>query len=208
MPNLHVFNAKPIDKTSKNEKGDLADNVNDPSNKRKSRKEDKGDHIQLVDSNEDISGDILDKEKNSKRDASAVNKYGNLSDHGDTEMKKDSKRKMKKTTDKQTIEEVQKNDSSKTTKERKNKRSNEDPSELDVIDDAETSFQDLFNVKLKTNPKDYKETIVTEVAHQNKSSVGAFAGSSAKKKKSSHRITSTSHEVEVGLGGPSTWGDE
>ncbi|KAK0604061.1 hypothetical protein LWI29_011681 [Acer saccharum] len=83
LPNLHVFNAKPISKNSKNEKGDIVD--------------------------EDKQGE-LSNEKNSKHHVTSLNKDGHLNDSRDIDMEKELKRKRKKTKDKLLMEEIQVND--------------------------------------------------------------------------------------------------
>ncbi|TXG73561.1 hypothetical protein EZV62_002140 [Acer yangbiense] len=185
LPNLHVFNAKPISKNSKNEKGDIVD--------------------------EDKQGE-LSNEKNSKHHVTSLNKDGYLNDSRDIDMEKELKRKRKKTKDKLLMEEVQLNDNNKRAEKKQKKRSKEDQSELDVIDDTETSFQELFSSKSAENPRIYDKSKAVEGARQNMNLVGTLVTSSAKKKKSkNHGMTSTlqlSQEVEVGMGGSSTWGDE
>ncbi|KAL5763707.1 hypothetical protein ACOSP7_016063 [Xanthoceras sorbifolium] len=269
LPNLHVFNAKPINKNSKNEKGSIDDKVDDSShntaNNLKAHKEEKGDHIWLIDSKQQVMrqnedgnpGDLvmetelkqqrkklnekrskeesrhsiddsavkkklnnkskekqheLDNEKNSKRHMTDLNKDGHLNDSRDVDMEKELKRKRKKTDDKLLMEEVQVHYYNKSAEKKQKKRSKEDQSELDVIDDAETSFQEFFSVNSSENQRIYGESKVVEGAHQNMNLVGAVLTSSAKKKKSqNHSMTSAlqlSQEVEVGLGGSSTWGDE
>ncbi|KAJ9188641.1 hypothetical protein P3X46_000017 [Hevea brasiliensis] len=144
-------------------------------------------------------------ERKLKRNTSEEQDNGN---HIDME---DLKLKRRKTNEKFLKKDVQGDDKSTVEKKPKIKTSREEQGELDVIDNGETSFADLFAVNVAESPKLGDEKKMVDKA-EDISFMRGLAASSAKKKKTKNRgmgaAVQLSAAVEVGMGGPSTWGDE
>lgn len=85
-------------------------------------------------------------------------------------------------------------------------------SELNIIDDPEASFLELFAADTVENPKydDEKKKFDKTIQHMNL--VGGLVTFSVKEKKAKGHgrgpTMDLSPTVEVGMGGPSTWGDD
>ncbi|XP_020238169.1 uncharacterized protein LOC109817350 [Cajanus cajan] len=92
----------------------------------------------------------------------------------------------------------------------KKKRKNEEQSELDVIDDGEASFAELFKINdAETLNRDDEIKAQVKVAKDVKlvgSTVGSFA--EGKNAKMQNMESLSSSVAEIGMGGPSTWGDD
>ena len=241
---MHVFNAKPIDKYTKNEKGDKAgknssitaqaENVGDHERAKhlkdpvmdqrrddnfdttsafdkKSRKKNRGtnEHAseKTVPHDDEMRNQL--KKKSSKHYLPGESTSGNL--ENDTVSEKQSKQKSIGKNDKVQKREgpLQEEDAdirNKPTKKSKVKRG-----ELDVIDDGEASFVELFNVGNTEGPK-YDAEKVNDSTGQDMKSASSVITFTSKKKKAKARskgsVLEVPSEVEVGMGGPSTWGDE
>ncbi|KAJ0083841.1 hypothetical protein Patl1_30359 [Pistacia atlantica] len=254
LPNLHVFNARPIDKGTKNDKGDMVDEVDDSKSAAKKHKvhlAEKRDHIKEVNSKGHVTGQnednqlmapsnlgtgkelkckrndtsdkLLKKEvQHSKEDFAVEKKLKKKSKEnqccvkdekgdGHADMEKGSEQERNKTTDKCAKKEVPVNVDSKGVEKKKKKRSKRERGELDVIDDGETSFAELFSADIAENPTfDGEDKMVDETLRLK--SVDGSVATSAKRKKSKNKGMAAALElsqgVEVGLGGPSTWGDD
>lgn len=237
---MHIFNAKPIDKNTKIEKDDAIDKIHDSSNrsdnKRKSHKEKKRDvdgetndklSKKESENNKNDSAakkklkkkakekegqiDAIDEEKYSGGHMTSENKRSHLNDSKDVDMEEDLKRKRKKTAEKLSNKDIPVDDDDKRSEKKQKKRSKEKQGELDVIDDGETSFSELFSANIPENPRFGDDYNMVHKAFQ-VNSVDGLVTSSAKSKKTKIRgkgpTLQSSQEVEVGMGGPSTWGDE
>ncbi|KAK7272241.1 hypothetical protein RJT34_28719 [Clitoria ternatea] len=91
----------------------------------------------------------------------------------------------------------------------KKKQKNEKQNELDVIDDAEASFMDLFKINDAGNLNHDDEMKAHDKVPKDAKSVGSTVTSFAKHKIAKLQNTdSLSSVAEIGMGGPSTWGDE
>lgn len=252
MPNLHVFNAKPINKHAKNEKDDNIDkdsslvadknpqtqteemrdhvsgkNFKDPlkgqgrdgpgspsdfdmKKKLKGKKEGTRNNASEDLSHEDEKKDQLEKKK-SKHHMLGESKIGNLKSDPDSE--KQSKPESGEKNDKPpkrkgpSQEEDDANVKKKLQKKAKVKRG-----ELDVIDDAEVSFVDLFTADGVEDFEKGREKEVKDYASRDKKSAGAIVTFPGKRKKSKAQSTGSildfSPAIEVGMGGASAWGDE
>ncbi|TKY48665.1 phosphatase 1 regulatory subunit SDS22 [Spatholobus suberectus] len=99
---------------------------------------------------------------------------------------------------------------SKFEKKLKKKRKNEEQSELDVIDDAEASFVELFKINDAENLNDDDEMKSQDKVPKDVKLVGSTVTSFAKGKnaKMQNMESLSSPVAEIGMGGPSTWGDE
>ncbi|KAK7853341.1 protein phosphatase 1 regulatory subunit 7 [Quercus suber] len=96
--------------------------------------------------------------------------------------------------------------------EKKLKKTNARQGALDVIDDPEASFMEIFAPDNAENPKyDDKKKIANKAIKDMKTLDGLVSISVKKKKSKRHGVDAAPHispTLEIGLGGPSTWGDE
>ncbi|XP_030956723.1 structural maintenance of chromosomes protein 2 isoform X2 [Quercus lobata] len=96
--------------------------------------------------------------------------------------------------------------------EKKLKKTNARQGALDVIDDPEASFMEIFAPDNAENPKyDDKKKIANKAIKDMKTLDGLVSISVKKKRAKSHGVDPAPHispTLEIGLGGPSTWGDE
>ncbi|KAH1104310.1 hypothetical protein GYH30_037962 [Glycine max] len=195
LSKLQIFNARPVDKDTENKKGRKS------SKKRKrtvdaSKKEDR----------------VVDEENKGHKKDKADRKKESLITNVDPGMENKSTKKKAKKDDKPldkgfALEE----NVSKVEKKLKKQHKNDEQSELDVIDDAEASFAELFKINDAENLN-----LADEMKAQDKApkEVMKLAGdpvtSFAKHKNAKiQNMESLSAPVaEIGMGGPSTWGDE
>jgi hypothetical protein len=217
LPKLQVFNAKPLDKDTKNEKGHMVDDAHDFSLDNEGQNED--DRLEAADERKSSKKrkktvDISEKEVgvNDKENT------GHNKDNGDRKKdkhkgsvdpdteNKSSKKKVRKD-DKPTDKALAHEENVDRTEKKKKNKKNEKQSECDIIDDAETSFVDLFNIddidnlnrggekKLQDQvPKDLKPVSSIQTLPVNVKSAKM------------HNTESLSSPVtEIGMGGPSTW---
>ncbi|ESR37406.1 hypothetical protein CICLE_v10029981mg [Citrus x clementina] len=234
LPNLRIFNARPIDRITKNEKDNIVDKVNDSSNnaddtvkvhmekKRDGTREtnDKPSNKEIQRSKSDSAAGkkLKKKSKEKEGELDAINDAknsggivdGDLSSSRDVDMEKDLKRKRKKTSENLTNKDIQVDDDDNRFKKKQKKQSKEKQGELDIIDNGEAAFAELFSANIAGNPEFDGDNMVNEASKFN--SVDGLVTTSAKEKKSKNRgmglTVQLSQEPEVGLGGPSTWGDE
>ncbi|KAK7402050.1 hypothetical protein VNO78_14009 [Psophocarpus tetragonolobus] len=99
---------------------------------------------------------------------------------------------------------------SKVEKKLKKKHKNKEQRELDVIDDAEASFAELFKINDTENLNHSDEMETRDEVAKDVKLVGSTVTSFVKLKnaKMQNMETISSSVVEIGMGGPSTWGDE
>ncbi|CAN6557282.1 unnamed protein product [Malus baccata var. baccata] len=146
LPNLHVFNARPIDKYIRNEKGAGVDeddsSLNTASNhsdtkkskwKRQGSKDNTSNNVVVVEGDEKRDPG---KKKNRKHQVQNEDDRGNLENTGDFE--KASQQKKQKKSSAHTEDNTRVGKKSEKSKVRKG--------DLDVIDDADTPFLKLFSV--------------------------------------------------------------
>ncbi|KAG4132181.1 hypothetical protein ERO13_D08G017000v2 [Gossypium hirsutum] len=204
LPNLHIFNARPIDKSIKNKEGDI---VNIASYSSDIHMEEKTG--QKRKKNPEFLVSVEKQDVNHDNNATAF----------DTE--KELKRKKKKGNDKLSTEVPIAEDDvvfstsmheDGTTGEEKPKRKKklEKRAELDIIDDAGASFSELFAIDVADPIQDGKRKIVDRASQDTKSS-DSLVTYPVKKKKSKHAVLAElelTSAIEVGMGGASTWGDE
>lgn len=239
LPNLHIFNARPIDRITKNEKDNIVDKVNDSSNNaddtikvhtekkrdgtRETNDKPSNKEIQWSKSDSAAGKKLKKKSKEKEGELDAINdamnsggivpgrnKDGDLNSSRDVDMEKDLKPKRKKTSENLSNKDIQVDDDDNIFKKKQKKQSKEKQGELDIIDNGEAAFAELFSANIAGNPEFDGDNMVNEASKFN--SVDGLVTSSAKKKKSKNRgmglTVQLSQEPEVGLGGPSTWGDE
>ena len=224
---MQIFNAKPTEKCIKN-----SDRVEDSSvnftkkldgpidnvigidvEKKLKRKRQKTDDISSVKETlvceDEKRGDI--RKKNSKHHVVEQSKDGPLDNAEDVHVGKESRHKKQKN-DKPLKKQVPVHEEVDAKVEKKLKKTKVKQGELNVIDDPEASFVELFAADTAENPKnDYEKKIVKKAIQDMKSEDGVVTISVKKKKAKSHGVDPAPHlfpKVEIGLGGPSTWGDE
>ncbi|MED6169195.1 hypothetical protein PIB30_019308 [Stylosanthes scabra] len=223
LPKLRIFNARPVDKDAKNEKGDMDDGGNDfpvdqeGQNLRDSTKNKKRERFHPIGENGDdhaeVDGDLDFERKSSKKKKKTVDDFKKevrvTEEENADHNKKSTKKKLKKD-DKPTDKELAPQEKViGIEKKHKKKQKNEKQSELDVIDDAEASFAELFNTGDTENLNHVDEMKAQEKVPQDMKQVGSASISFTKRKSTKTKnMESLSYPVEIGMGGPSTWGDE
>nr|AMM42778.1 LRR-RLK [Vernicia fordii] len=248
LPSLHIFNARPIDRSAKKGDSGRVDDVSpipasEPEVVKQKKKgsmkgnmlsehemdQSKSSHLDNV-SGINVERDLKEKKKKMKGELSWKEEVP-VYDRDDIMVENKLKRKASQEQDndndldredlkhkrKQTIEKFLKkdvldqgNNKSTAKKKPKSKKSREGQSELDVIDNGETSFADFFAANAVESPKHGGEEKMIDKVGEGINFMGASVAFSAKKKKIKNRVGATvqlSAEVEVGMGGPSTWGD-
>ncbi|XP_068311214.1 uncharacterized protein [Pyrus communis] len=235
LPNLHVFNARPIDKNIKSEKGARADEVNkstlnaadkqetqteepkerdfkhhamgeakggienaSDSDTKKSKRKRKGSKDNVSNNDVVVEGDEKRdsvKKKNRIHHMQNEDDPGNLENAGHFEKALQQKKQKKSPADTEDNAEVGK----------KPEKSKGRKGELDVIDDADTPFLELFSVDAEVASEKKVNDKVRDL--------GGLVTFPSKSKKAKNRPStgSTLHPSpvdEIGTGGPSTWGDD
>ncbi|TYI47227.1 hypothetical protein E1A91_D08G011000v1 [Gossypium mustelinum] len=194
LPNLHIFNARPIDKSIKNKEGDIVNIASYSSDihmeektelKRKKKKGNDKLSTEVPIAEDDVVVETEEKKKKPK----VEQKGRKTNDKFSTSMHEDG-----------------------TTGEEKPKRKKklEKRAELDIIDDAGASFSELFAIDVADPIQDGKRKIVDRASQDTKSS-DSLVTYPVKKKKSKHAVLAElelTSAIEVGMGGASTWGDE
>ena len=146
LPNLHVFNARPVDKYTKNEKGTRVDAVDDSSLyiavKQETQKEEQKANENVSDQEQEEGNSI----KKKKRHHVPNEDFSNLEDATDLE---ESKRK-------------------------KLKKKGKQQSELDIIDDADTPFLELFSDDKMVEAEDGGKNKVNDKASPGHEFVGCL----------------------------------
>nr|XP_027187363.1 probable serine/threonine-protein kinase DDB_G0278509 isoform X2 [Cicer arietinum] len=229
LPTLQVFNAKPIDKDTKTKRGHMVDDVNDFSldhagqDLRDSTNEKKSAKFHPIGQNEGDTFETSDERKSGKKRKKTV-------DVSEKEVKKDNedrkKDKLTETVDpdannKSTKKKLRKDDKpshkalsleenvNRTEKKTKKNQKNEEQSEFDIIDDAETSFVEFFNMKGAENQNHGGEMKLQDLVPKDLKLADSKVTSSVKHKSAKMRNTESlsSPVTEIGMGGPSTWDD-
>lgn len=240
LPNLYVFNARPVDKSTQKGNSERADEFSlIPVDALEGRKEKNKNHTRqkkssksghLDNASDDVekelklkrkntSGELLEKEEvpvYKKDDAMLEKKLMKTSQDqqnnaNDLAMGKDLKRKRKKTNEKLSKKDVgvHGDGSSMFEKKQKSKKSREELGGLEIIDNGETSFADLFAVDATETPKHGSGKKMVNNAVEDINLLGGLARMKRKtKKQGDDAAFHLSPAVEVGMGGPSTWGDE
>ncbi|GLT81982.1 hypothetical protein SLE2022_004010 [Rubroshorea leprosula] len=236
LPNLHIFNARPIHKGNNNEERETVnvssidalddnteaqmegkrdkkqdshpDNVTDPvmdkesKRKRKKRNDEPSAEEVLVREGEDtvvgkkLKGEKLEVELNKQKHRGIEN---------------ESKQKGKRTNNKP-LKEVPIHRDEDGMIDKKRKKSSKERGDVDVIDDRETSFTELFTTDLAEEPKSDSENNFQGRAVQDTQSMTGLVTYPMKKKKNKkhnqHAALELVPTAEIGLGGPSAWDDE
>ncbi|XP_065868924.1 uncharacterized protein [Euphorbia lathyris] len=199
LPDLHIFNAKPIEKGSKRgNSGNVNDYSHIPANKLEVPKEKKKDSESIHEDVPVYERDGIVVEKKLKRKKAQEQDDTNDLDISD-------KQKRKKANDKFLKKDVQvsEDDNGNVQKKPKSKKKREELNELDVIDNGDTSFADFFDVNAV-------ERSEKKMVDKEKNLDSGQVVVSAKKKTKNRGMDSTVQvpaEVKVGMGGPSTWDD-
>lgn len=226
LPNLHIFNASPVDNSAKNKNSGRADDSSlIPTNELGYHSEKKKDHARDVNSSkhamdqrsghldnvsDDVEKDLRHKRKKTRGEVSKIEE-ASTDEKDDAVIEK--KLKRKKSHEKLLKNEdvtIHNDDRTEVEKKLKSKRSRKELSELDIIDSGQVSFADLFSVDAVGNPKHNSESKTADKNGINAPS-GLLTVSAKKKKTKNQGLVSTvplSPAVEVGMGGPSTWADD
>ncbi|KAL2331908.1 hypothetical protein Fmac_019489 [Flemingia macrophylla] len=239
LPRLQIFNARPVDKDSENKKGDAVDGTHDFSVDQSGQNlRDSIARFHPTDQNEDdhleAADDIDSERKSSKKRKKTVdvskNEVGLLKEENKGHIKDKADRKkeslvvtanpdMENTSTKKKVKKdgnpfdkilALEENVSKVEKKLKKKRKNKELSELDVIDDAEASFAELFKIN-GAETLNHDDEMKEEVkVHKDVKLVGSTVASFAKGKnaKMQNMESLSSSVAEIGMGGPSTWDDE
>ncbi|KAI9107645.1 hypothetical protein K1719_021308 [Acacia pycnantha] len=230
LPKLQIFNARPVDKHAKNEDNDRADGGDflAGSEGEKDRNtgtlEKKDVKRHRIDEGEDDHFETLGKKSSKKRmkTADVVSKKDVMILDENMALNKDKKHKNP-VIERKNAGPIDAVDNDKPQEEgvafedaaakvgKKEKRSKKGKqSEIDVIDDAEASFADLFTVNDAEDLGHSGKIEVNEKVPKDVNFVGDTVLSAGKRKSSKKRnVESLSHSIsEIGMGGPSTWGDE
>ncbi|XVF19667.1 hypothetical protein REPUB_Repub11eG0130700 [Reevesia pubescens] len=238
LPNLLIFNARPIDKSIKNEIGEIVDiashnaayEEDTHAEKKMDQKRKKNPKFQVSVEKQDVNLDSatgLDAEKELKRKRKKGNDKLSTEVLGvEEDIIVEKEKKKKKSNGEQENPShlnVEKNITQKgrntndmllkdvsVHEEKSKKKKLEKRAELDIIDDGGTSFTELFTVDVAGVEADGKRNIVNRAGQDTKSAVGLVTYP-VKKKKSKRAVLpelQLSPAVEVGMGGASTWDDE
>ncbi|KAG8484849.1 hypothetical protein CXB51_021353 [Gossypium anomalum] len=225
LPNLHIFNARPIDKSIKNKEGEIVNiashstdiHMEEKTGQKRKKNSEFLVSVEKQDINHDSNATAFDTEKESKR----KKKKGNdkltevpVAEDDVVVEKEEKKKKLKveqkgrKTNDKSS---TSKHEDGTTGEEKpKKEKKLEKRAEQDIIDDAGASFTELFSTDVVDPIHDGKRKIVDR-ANQDTKSSDSLVTYPVKKKKSKHAVLAElelTPAIEVGMGGASTWGDE
>ncbi|KAF5744895.1 leucine-rich repeat and IQ domain-containing protein 1 [Tripterygium wilfordii] len=231
LPNLHVFNAKPINKFINDRKdvnvgrvdsssliaGNEIDNASilnvDEQLKQKKKKAEektfKKEGLVHKETTDHDTEEVLKRKRKKSNDEISANEEVNFENSGvDVEMK--PKKKMKKENlSKKEVRVIEQNNGE--VKNKLRKKLKKVQGELDIIDDGEASFADLFAANSTENTKyGGVEKKVDKVVHNLKDADGLAAYPAKKKKSKSKGIEPKldfTPTVEIGMGGLSTWDD-
>ncbi|KAG4185864.1 hypothetical protein ERO13_A08G006800v2 [Gossypium hirsutum] len=225
LPNLHIFNARPIDKSIKNKEGEIVNialhstdiHMEEKTGRKRKRNPEFLVSVEKQDVNHDSNATAFDTEKESKR----KKKKGNdkLTEvpvaEDDVVVEKEEKKKKPKVERKGgktngKFSTSMHEDGTTGEEKPKKKKKLEKRAELDIIDDAGASFTELFATDVADPIHDGKRKIVDR-ANQDTKSSDSLVTYPVKKKKSKHAVLAElelTPAIEVGMGGASTWGDE
>ncbi|KAK4785916.1 hypothetical protein SAY86_002605 [Trapa natans] len=195
LPNLQVFNAKPVNKSSKNLEHGVK-GVDDFSLEKNVQEVKLIDRIEVKTKPKRPLEDRADKDDDS--DLKKERKWKHHNNPQGALPKKD------KQVPKQVGEPVEK---------KAKRKAKEVNSEIDIIDDAEIAFSDLFESGESDLPARGMERPeeINKLLKKSSSLAGpaTFSSSRKKSKKSSFDLSLLGYStVEVGMGGPSSWEDD
>ncbi|XP_002523848.2 dynein regulatory complex subunit 3 [Ricinus communis] len=237
LPNLHIFNARPLDKgTKKGGSGRIDDFSLIPVNELAVPREKQKNSLRKI--GHDYATDAKTEKDLKKKNKKVEDKLSEKEDvpvyeGGEVMVEKklkrklsleqddsndlgieDGKQKRKKANEEFSKKDVQvdKDDYDAVKRKSKSKKSKEEQDELDVIDDGDTPFADLFAVNTADSLKVSGEKKMLDKGGKDINLMGGVVTVSGKKKKTKNRgagsIVQLPAVIEVGMGGPSTWGDE
>lgn len=200
---MQIFNGRPTDQNIKNKKRERTLEVNDCSptivaNEFKVR--------------EDGERNNSGGEKKSRHHVKSDSKDGHLDNMNNLDVEKKLKQKKQKTDNKILKKEVlvRKEDNTLVEKDLKTKLNKLNGGELDLIDDRETPFMELFDVDNGENPKYSGKLKAESKAFPDVKSVGSVVTFPVKREKTKRGMGPAAFQLlssaaEVGMGGPSTW---
>ncbi|GFZ20226.1 leucine-rich repeat (LRR) family protein [Actinidia rufa] len=223
VPNLQIFNTRPMDKSTRNEKGDrdeIVDKKQGPQNEEKidhSIRKKNLKHYVMNESNDNQHDNAWNADEGGLKHKNK--KTMTLGKEKDSDKKETNNIVGKKLKEKLKVQENEINviadaDPS-LKKELKLKKDKTSPvlkakqNETAIIDDGETPFSDLFNLTGENTENSGGR--MDDRAAQDVNAISGLGTLPVKKKKIKSRDESSalqfSSAAEVGLGGPSTWDD-
>ncbi|CAL1367289.1 unnamed protein product [Linum trigynum] len=198
LPNLQIFNSKPIDKSKNGGKTDnrFEDMLHFPTKEQKESGE--------LDNATESYPETAETEGDKKRKREKV-QQGENNDNNDRDVEKNPLKEKGKKSKEEKLNRKEAPVEDDTTAKKKSKVK-EARKELDIIDSAETSFADFFANGAVERSEHLREDKIVD------RSLASFVTTSTKNNRNKNRdpnlIAQLSAEVEIGLGGPSIWGDE
>ncbi|XP_022927556.1 leucine-rich repeat and IQ domain-containing protein 1 [Cucurbita moschata] len=223
LPGLRVLNARPIDKYVKNEKDTGSDKDDDSSIKKLELQKEKKDGKpkrnakMLLDQGSDGEVDHAhddDMEKKSKsehkkrkmdKEEKEAPSLDNKRNHGTNDIAEDKK------TSKQKKSKSNKEPSSPKIEKHKKKAKKEGEKQVDVVDDTEVPFEQLFGgdgvEDMDAGLRKVNEKAVEDM-NLKANSVSFAANRKESKKQDRTTRLQISPVAEIGMGGPSAWADE
>lgn len=231
LPNLHIFNSRPIDKNIRSKGGEVdiasrsttyKEDIDIEEKKGQKRKKNLEFPVSVekqdVNRDSDTEKELKRKSKKGKDKPSTI---VSVDGEEDVIVEKGEKKKMenlsrldaekktaqkgRKTSVKFSKKEVSVDEDGITGEEKPKKKKSEKRTDLDIIDDAGASFTELFAADMI---EDGNRKTIDRAGLDMKSS-GGIVTYPVKKKKSKHAALSELQfpAIEVGMGGSSTWDD-
>lgn len=226
LPGLRVLNARPIDKYTRNEKDNGSDKDDDTSIKKlelqKEKKDGKLKRNAKMLSDEGSDGEVdhahddemekksksehnkrkMDKVTKEEKEAPSLDNKRNNSTNDIAEDKKTSKQKKSKSNKEPSSPKIEK---------QKKKAKKEGEKQVDVVDDTEVPFEQLFGgdgvEDMDAGVGKVNEKIVEDM--NLKANLVSFAANRKESKKPDRATRlQISPIFEIGMGGPSAWADE
>ncbi|CAI8592851.1 unnamed protein product [Vicia faba] len=218
LPKLQVFNAKPLDKDAKNDKGHIADDAHDFSLDHVSQNDD--DRLEAADETKsdkkrkktvDVSEEagVHDKEHTGHSKDNGDRKKDKVIGTVDPDTKKKSTKKKQRKDDKPSDKALalEENVNSIEKKKKKNQKP-EKRSQFDIIDDPEISFVDLFNIQDEHSLNHGSAMKLKDKVAKDLKPLGSIETPVKRKSAEMHNLESLSSPItEIGMGGQSTWDD-
>lgn len=232
LPGLRVLNSRPIDKYIQNEKDNRSDKDDDTSIKKLELQKEKKNGKMKRNAQMDLSGEgsdgelddvnDFDMEKKSQRKKCKMDKVTreekevpslyNKKDHDTNDIAKDKKSLKKKMVknNEEPSPPVHEETHNKIEKQKKTKK--EGKRQVDVVDDTEVPFEELFGgdgvEDMDSGREKFGEKAVEDV--NLKANLLSFAANRNESKKHDRvtRLQISSPVAEIGMGGPSMWADE
>ncbi|XP_059627726.1 protein phosphatase 1 regulatory subunit SDS22 [Cornus florida] len=221
VPNLQIFNARPINQNMKNEKGDRVDdsslNMDLDKKELKHKKQKRKELFEGKDPDHKGKSAITEKELK-KKVKEVPQKEANDIDEEETPVTDSDMKELKRKKQKTNVLPKDKASDPKevsVTNDNKIKRKSKKVQqyEANVIDDGETPFTDLFAADTTENVQRSGANKTDDKAIQDVNMVDGLVTFPVKRKKIKSRgkghsaLQLLSPAAEVGLGGPSTWDD-